>query len=276
MRLLKTLSLLLITVLVFNSCKREKSATYCITDQKVSSPFVLLFSVQNDKDLGIQVKNEIAANPTQFPVLNPTQYASSYTYLNKMKNKILNSGQVALKDKFDWELFIIKDDATLNAFCTPGGYIYVYTGLIKYLDSEDQLAGVLGHEIAHADRRHSSKSLQTQYGVDILLNVILGKDSTTLKQIAGGLYSLKNSREHESEADEYSVRYLCPTDYQADGAADFFEKLIKDGNDCTSAFFSTHPCPDNRVQAIHDHKSPCCTGNQTYTAEYAAFKASLP
>ena len=53
----------------------------------------------------------------------------------------------------------------LNAFCTPGGYIYVYTGLIKYLDNEAQLAGVLGHEIAHADLRHVTDQLTEQYGV---------------------------------------------------------------------------------------------------------------
>lgn len=248
----------------FNSCKKDR-------------PFIPLFSISDDKELGMQVRDEIAADPTTYPLLNETQYASSYAYLKKIRDKILNSGQVYLKDKFDWEVRIVKDDNTLNAFCTPGGYIYVYTGLIKYLDSEEQLAGVLGHEIAHADRRHTSQSLQTQYGISLLLSVIGGSDSSTLKTIAANMYLLKNSRSHESDADEWSVKYLCPTDYQADGAADFFQKLIDGGNDCSTAFFSTHPCPDNRVANITAQKSSLgCSGNQTYSSEYATFKASLP
>lgn len=263
MKRLLPLALGLVLTLGLNSCKKDR-------------PFVL-FSVQNDKDLGKQVSDEIAADPTTYPLLNESQYPAAYTYLRKVRDKILNSGEVYLKDDFDWNMHIIKDDNTLNAFCTPGGYIYVYTGLIKYLDSEEQLAGVLGHEIAHADRRHTSRSLQAQYGISILLSIISGKDSSTLKNIAANLYLLKNSREHESEADEYSVKYLCPTDYQADGAADFFEKLVAGGNDCTTAFFSTHPCPENRIEKIHQYKTDDqCTGNQTYSSEYAAFKSSLP
>ena len=67
------------------------------------------------------------------------------------------------------DLRIIHDDSTLNAFCTPGGYIYIYTGILKFLDSEDEFAGVLGHEIAHADLRHSTRQMTKQYGVQILL-----------------------------------------------------------------------------------------------------------
>ena len=70
---------------------------------------------------------------------------------------------------------LIDDDKTLNAFCTPGGFIYVYTGLIKFLDSEDQLAGVMGHEIAHAALRHSTRQMTKVYGVQTLLQVATGR-----------------------------------------------------------------------------------------------------
>ena len=119
---------------------------------------------------------------------------------------------------------IIHDDSTLNAFCTPGGYIYVFTGLIHYLDSEDQLAGVMGHEIAHADRRHSTDQMTKQYGISLLLSAI-GGDESAIAQVASGLLLLKYGRGAESEADEFSVRYLCPTEYNAAGGAGFFEKI---------------------------------------------------
>lgn len=255
---------IILIVLLFNSCKKD-------------APIVPFFSINDDKKLGKQVADEIAADATQYPIADSTQYSEAYQYLYAIRNQILNSEALVYKNEFVWKLYIIKDDNVLNAFCTPGGYIYVYTGLMKFLNSKDQLAGVLGHEMAHADRRHTSRSLQAQYGVSILLDILLGKNSQTLKQIAGGIYSLQNSKDHEKEADKYSVKYLCATPYNAAGAAGFFQKLIDQGNECQGAFFSTHPCPENRVQAINEQKtSDGCNGDQTYSSEYEQFKTILP
>src|SRR6187551_3081160 len=118
----------------------------------------VLFSPEDDITLGQQVAKEIASDPS-FKILPPTQYAGVYNYLNGMRDAILNSGELAYDDKFTWELHVIQNDTVLNAFATPGGYIYIYTGLIKYLDNADALAGVLGHEMAHADERHSVRNL---------------------------------------------------------------------------------------------------------------------
>lgn len=88
-----------------------------------------ILSVADDKKLGLQVSEEIAANPSTYPLLEEAAYASSYSYLRNLADKILNSGKLTYKDEFAWQIKIIRDDNTLNAFCTPGGYIYVYTGL---------------------------------------------------------------------------------------------------------------------------------------------------
>ncbi len=223
---------------------------------------IILFSLQNDKDLGAQVAAEIESNPQQFPVLprSNTQdcpnCAAAYAYLDVIVNNILNSGEVTYNSEFVWQVSLIKDDETLNAFATPGGYIYVYTGLIKFLDRVDDLAGVLGHEIAHADQRHSSRQLQRQYGVSILLSVILGEDPTALEQIAaqisGTLSGLSFSRGLEEEADEFSVIYLAETPYACNGAFSFFQKLLdEDASGNTPEFLSTHPDPADRVAAIN-------------------------
>ena len=107
--------------------------------------------------------------------MDPVQYQNAYNYLQGITDEILNSGNVTYRDEFVWKIHIIEDDEVLNAFATPGGYIYVYTGLIKFLENEDDLAGVMGHEIAHSDQRHSVKQLQKMYGVQILLSVVLGE-----------------------------------------------------------------------------------------------------
>lgn len=237
-----------------------------------------IFSIEDDKQLGLQLQDEIAANSGDYPILNETQYSAAYAHLYRIRDSILNSGNVLHKDDFEWDLQIIRDDSVLNAFCAPGGYIYVYTGLIKFLDSEDQLAGVLAHEIAHADKRHSTEQLTKSYSISLLLQVVLGENAQLLSEIAQGLVSLKFSRSDESEADEFSVKYLCPTEYNAAGAAGFFDKLIQmEQAGGTPQFLSTHPNPDNRVADINAHKTESgCTGTETFDARYQQLKNSLP
>ena len=93
-----------------------------------------LFPIDQDKELGLQVKQEIEGNPQEYNVMKRSQYPEAYKHLDRMMNTILNSGELKYRDEFAWEAYLIDDDETLNAFCTPGGYIYVYTGLIKFLE----------------------------------------------------------------------------------------------------------------------------------------------
>ncbi|MFY0606700.1 MAG: M48 family metalloprotease [Cyclobacteriaceae bacterium] len=243
---------------------------------------LVLFSIQNDKDLGAQVAAEIAAD-TSFNILSPVDYPEAYAYLNGMKDDILASGNVTYADEFAWELHIINDDV-LNAFATPGGYIYVYTGLIKYLEKADDLAGVMGHEIAHSDQRHSSKQLQRAYGIQGLLSILTGSESSQIAQIAGQVAGkgavLAFGRDAESEADEFSVKYLAGTDYACNGAASFFQKLLDEGQGGgTPAFLSTHPSPDNRVEDINETATTngCSTEGIVESGfTYTDFQNSLP
>jgi predicted Zn-dependent protease len=241
---------------------------------------VLLFSLEDDKAMGASADLEIESDPTTYPILNEASNQQAYAYLNGMKDIILNSGEVKYKDEFVWQLHIIDDDAVLNAFCTPGGYIYVYTGLIKYLDNGSSLAGVMGHEMGHADGRHSSKQMQEQYGLAALLQIITGGDPGTLAQLAANLVNLSFSRKDETNADNRSVRYLCDTNFEADGAANFFQKIIDEGNPSPPQFLSTHPNPDNRVQNIEAEAASLSCGAEDPDPtingiNYAQFKALL-
>ncbi|MCB9282611.1 MAG: M48 family metalloprotease [Lewinellaceae bacterium] len=262
--LFKTLISGLVIILALGAC-----------DVKKASQSVNFFSVQDEITLGKQVEQEIAGDPKQFPLLPEKGNEEVYQYVRGLAQKILNTGKVAYKNEFAWEVKIIKDDKTLNAFCTPGGYIYVYTGLIKFLDSEDQLMGVMGHEIAHAALRHSTRNLTKLYGIQMLYQVITGKaEPGMLEQIAIGLVSLKFSRDHETEADESSVQYLCGTTYNADGAAGFFKKM--EGQPTPPAFLSTHPDPGNRVVNMEKKKAELgCKGTMTNQSAYEKIKAKL-
>jgi predicted Zn-dependent protease len=117
-----------------------------------------VFPVSKDVELGFQVASSIdEQNKKQ--LLDSQSNVSIYKYIYSVRDSILNNNTLVHSKDFSWRIRIIANDSVLNAFCTPGGNIYVYTGLIKFLDTEDDLAGVMGHEIAHADKRHSSKSI---------------------------------------------------------------------------------------------------------------------
>ncbi|MCR9171839.1 MAG: M48 family metalloprotease [bacterium] len=235
-----------------------------------------LFTVEDDKALGAQVAAEIDADTENFPLLDSVKYKEVYDYIYEVRDNILNSGEVDYKDEFEWRLRIIHDDSTLNAFCTPGGYIYIYTGILKFLESEDEFAGVLGHEIGHADMRHSTRQMTKMFGVQVLVSIIAG-NREMLGQVTSALVNLSFSRAHENEADERSVKYLCPTEYNAAGGAGFFEKLQAMGGETPPEFLSTHPSPDGRIEKFNEHKETLqCTGEETFKTRYQEMVAKLP
>ncbi|NDK54293.1 M48 family metalloprotease [Pontibacter fetidus] len=245
---------------------------------------VLLFTIEDDVALGAQVAHEVDSTyKAQGKLLerNATNQ-QAYIAMDRIVNRVLNSGQVQYRDEFTWDVKIIKDDAQLNAFATPGGHIYVFTGLIKYLSDEDHFAGVIAHEIAHADHRHSVKQLQRSYGINLLLSIALGNNPSALKQIAGQLSGtlagLKFSRDAETEADNYSVEYLGGTNYYAcDGAAGFFIKMNEEAAQGTPPeFLSTHPNPENRVQNIEQKaKEEGCSVASGPDNDFNALKSAL-
>ena len=244
-------------------------------------PIDLVFAPSDDVALGNQLHDEILANPEEYPLLDETEHADAIAYLQNMADQIIESGELDYAETFDYKVHIIDADV-LNAFAAPGGRMYFYTGLIKFLEKEDDLMGVMGHEIAHADRRHSVRQMLENYGVQWLLSAALGEDpnqaATLLAQIAGAGASLKFSRSDEADADSYSVEYLSQTSYRCDGAAIFFQKLDSAGlTSSTPEFLSTHPSPENRVQDIQAKAAEVgCSTEYFAPASYNDFKAMLP
>ena len=228
-----------------------------------------IYDIDDDIEIGLDVKAEIESNPDDFPVIYADDHPDAYEHLYRVRDHILSSGQITYEDEFDWEVYLIDDDE-LNAFAAPGGYIWVYTGLLGYLDEEDHFAGVLAHEIAHADERHTTEQLTTQLGFELLL----GDAADT---IVAALVDMSFSRADEAQADEYSVRYLCETDYAADGAAGFFEKLEEEGSFELPEFFSTHPSSDNRTEDIKNLAQELgCSTELSEFADWNSFIESLP
>lgn len=237
-----------------------------------------LFGISKDKQMGRQFSNQISSDSSQFNLLDSARNPEPYDHLYRIRNNILDDAVINFKNSFRWQMRIIDNDTTLNAFAAPGGYIYFYSGLIKFLDNEADLAGVMAHEIAHAARRHSTDQMTQKFGVSLLLNLALGKNPGKLAQVAAGLASLKFTRSDEKEADKFGVQYLNPTVYDARGVGGFFEKLEAQGQTgSTPQFLSTHPKPDNRVENIREEwRSLGSKAGKTFPSRYEDFKASLP
>lgn len=238
-------------LIIFVSCEREQPDNKDSKDNTIN-----LFSISDDIELGRQLDSSIIANPQEYPILSRSEYQDAYNYLENMRDEILKSDDIAYKETFDWKISIIKDDDMLNAFAAPGGYMYFYTGLMKFLEEDAQLAGVMAHEMAHAARRHGTDMLTVEYSVSIVLSILSGGDMSELTgALLGalkGLGDLSYSRNNEYEADEYSVKYLADTDYDPLGIKGFFIKLESGDASHPPEFLSTHPSPDNRLEAIDE------------------------
>ena len=161
---------------------------------------------------------------------------------------------------FAWEFNLVKDQQ-LNAFCMPGGKIVVYEGLLGIVSSDDELAVVVGHEVAHAVAKHSnermSQQLMAQYGAAILGQAVSNR-STAVQQLATSVYGigaqygvmLPFSRKHESEADYMGVVVMTMAGYNPDVAVGFWQKMSAGGSGSVPEFMSTHPSDATRIAEI--------------------------
>jgi len=249
--------------------------TACNPDDKS----INIFTIQDDIALGQQVAAEIAGDPAKFPVLSRTQYPAAYEHLDRIMNAILATKLVTYDTVFPWTTYIIKGDSVVNAFATPGGQLYFYTGIIKELENEAQLAGVMANEMAHCSRRHSTDQLTRYYGLSLLVAIVLGENPSMLNQIAAdlasGLAALAFSRQMEYEADAYAIKYLSSTDYHPLGLADFFIRM--EGLPQPPTFLSTHPSPEDRIDKINE--AWAANGSKVgdyFEVRYQSFKAALP
>jgi predicted Zn-dependent protease len=265
----------LIVLLAIISCSKDKDLNF--------------FSVSQDVAFGAQLDSMIFASPEEFPILKASENLQVYAYLQKMLDDILQSEEILYKDDFNWKITVINSDV-VNAFAAPGGYLYFYTGLIKYLDKGSQLSGIMAHEIAHTDRRHSTEAMTKQYGFSVLLSILLGNEPSQLEELLASLALqgtiLAYSRKNENEADKYAVYYTADTKYYYPlGVAGFFEKLLAAGEgNGIPEFLSTHPSDEHRLENINttwtelQSADPGLTNVdwQDLATQHAAIKATLP
>lgn len=171
-------------------------------------------------------------------------------------------GQSDKINGFQWE-FNLVNSPEVNAWCMPGGKIVVYSGLLALTESDDELAVVIGHEIAHAVLRHGnermSQELLVQYGGTALSTLLSSKPAetqqlfNTVYGVGSTLGTLSYSRKHESESDEAGLYYMAVANYNPNAAVTFWEKMSAQGGGGTFVLLSTHPSDQQRIEDIQSH-----------------------
>ncbi len=151
---------------------------------------------------------------------------------------------------WDWQFTVIEDEEP-NAFALPGGKVGVNTGLFKVAENDDQLAAVMGHEIAHAIARHGAERMSQQVLMQAgLAGLGIATDATTAglaAQAATLVVTLPYSRTQEAEADHIGLIYMAKAGYDPRQAVVLWQNFEKFGGDRPPEFLSTHPAPGSRI-----------------------------
>jgi predicted Zn-dependent protease len=208
--------------------------------------------------LGLQAAPEMAQ---QYGGLHPDKQAAAR--VEEIGQQIIAKTK-ASQTPYKFAFHLLADENTVNAFALPGGQIFLTAGLLKNLQSEGQLAGVLGHEVGHVVARHSAeqiaKSQLTQglTGAAAVAAYDPDRPSTAAGAAAaamvGKLMTLKYGRDDELEADRLSVRFVAESGYDPNAMIDVMKILeqASGGGSRGPDFFQTHPNPGNRIAEIQN------------------------
>lgn len=235
--------LLLITLLLVTACAKTP-----VTNR---SQFILL-SNQQEMAMGLSEAEKIKKS---------AQLSSDKRLVARIRQIGNKIAKVSGRDDFQWEFNVIESEQ-VNAFCLPGGKVFFYTGILKMMDNDDQIAAVMGHEIAHALARHGvermSMQMVSQAGGQLLGAVLeVPQQYRGLYEQAYGIGTnvavmLPFSRSHEHEADQIGVYLMWKAGYDPHEAVVFWEKMKAESQGkSVPEFLSTHPSDQSRIDAIN-------------------------
>jgi predicted Zn-dependent protease len=237
--------LLIPVVLFFLSCAKNP---YTHRSQ------LILISPTQEVQMGLQAKQQILKKAK----LSKNPYYNAM--VRRVASRIARVAEAEFHPRFQWEFYVL-ESPQVNAFCLPGGKIFVYTGLLKLVQNDDQLATVIGHEVAHAILRHGSERVSMamlgNLGKQLLARglQVSGHNWGPLFDLAYGVgtqYGIlyPYSRKFEYEADQLGLYLMYKACYDPNEALKFWERMRRAKKQKIPEFLSTHPADINRIKAL--------------------------
>lgn len=235
----------------------------CATNPYTDRWQFLILPQSYEQDLGTQAYRQVLRDPK----IRISQDAQELEPVQTVAHRIIaaakQSRYTELARQFQWEIAVIKDDKTMNAFALPGGKIAVYTGIFPVAKNEAGLAAILGHEVVHALARHGAERMSQGLVAELLLtgaDVALaggGAGAGTRQAVMQALglgaqvgVLLPFSREHESEADYIGLLLAAQAGYDPREAVRVWERMEQAGGAQPPEFLSTHPSHGTRIQNL--------------------------
>jgi predicted Zn-dependent protease len=182
--------------------------------------------------------------------------------VNRITDKLIKQAEImrpATKD-WKWEVKVIDDPETVNAWCMAGGKMAIYTGLIdKVKPTDDELAQVMGHEISHALANHTAEQMSVAMASSLgVMAIGMASDRPAVTTAAAAVAAklaieLPNSRTAEAEADRIGIELAAKAGYDPHAAVTLWQKMEKVGGSTPPEFLSTHPSPGNRQQTLESY-----------------------
>lgn len=235
----------------------------CETNPYTGRSQFLMTSVSEEMKMGAQAYDQVKSDPKMKPSQDPREIEPVKRVASRIVEAAKRSKYADMAKQFDWEVAVVKDDRTANAFALPGGKMAVYTGIFPMAKTEAGLAAVMGHEVVHALARHGAERMSqgqaTNIGVQILGTAAgVGTGSAALGQATMAALGvgaqvgmlLPFSRKHESEADYIGILLAADAGYDPRESVALWERMAQSGGGAPAEFMSTHPSHETRIDQL--------------------------
>lgn len=218
-----------------------------------------LIPVEQDPQLGAEAYPQLLSDSATIGS------GADYEMVTRMTDNLVGAAKELdpdIANAFEWEVRLVRDDNTANAWCLPGGKMAVYTGILPIAQGETGLAVVMGHEIAHATLRHGTRAMTRQMGASAIVAIVAGvagdgeggQLATLGSALGANLANLSFGRDAELEADRRGLMYMAKAGYDPREAVGFWQRMQAasggGGGGALEKYFSTHPSNERRIQQI--------------------------
>ncbi len=259
---------LLFTLVLFSSCEKEE-ANIVIKNQEE-------FSSKDQTVIGQRLVAQVLEDDHNFPIFKSenTGFTEDLNrYLERLVQTVAISAPVVNRNDFEWGITVI-DAPDIHLFTAPGGHFFVYTGLLKALDSEGQLIAMMAHELKYSDDSKTVLSLKDEFGGVAMGDILLGNNVASIDNMALWLRDLSYSEEEVQEADQFALNVLCPYLYNNEGLRAAIMQL-DEVSEQTVEWLDRRPGTDKRIEALEIRLEDCGSNESDFADRYQAMIARL-